>query len=155
MSTLPQPLAHFLGYRSTLKIEPCTLLQWLNTFIGTVIDLCKVAAVFVYTPSIPAIRPPALIASLGASAVLQYNAIHVSLAQPRNAVLGQTLAALVGVSVSKLFQQSHHSNQLMWISGAIGCGSSSVAMGVTVTLHAPGGATALLASIDPAVLELG
>lgn len=46
-------------------------------------------------------------------------------------------------------------DQIRWVAGAVACGLSSSVMGMTNTIHPPGGATALLAAVDPVSIELG
>jgi hypothetical protein len=44
---------------------------------------------------------------------------------------------------------------LRWIAGAVSCALASSVMGITNTVHPPGGATALLAAVDPLISTLG
>ena len=82
-----------------------------------------------------------VIGSFGASAVLVYGAVHSPLAQPRNLIGGHILSAFIGVLSYKLFIQ----NPL--IASAVAVSTSILAMQLTLTLHPPGGATALIAVI--------
>jgi len=81
---------------------------------------------------------PLLLPSLGASAVLLYAACHVQMAQPRNVLGGHLISAFVGVSAYQLFGGQ-------WWVIAVGVTTAILAMTVTRTLHAPGGATAFVA----------
>ncbi|KAK5133179.1 hypothetical protein LTR08_008115 [Meristemomyces frigidus] len=97
-----------------------------------------------------------MIASLGAGAVLDYNAVRSPLAQPRNMVIGQTVSAIIGVSIAKLFQLSPTLfANYAWLAGAFGCACASWIMSVTNTVHPPGGATAVLASTEAQIVALG
>jgi hypothetical protein len=69
--------------------------------------------------------------------------------------VGHGIAATVGVIVAKLFIFNHDFNNIRWIAGPLSCGIASFVMAVTNTVHPPGGATALLAAIDPTVLAMG
>ena len=91
----------------------------------------------------------------GAAAILEYNTIESPLAQPRNAIVGHALAALVGISITKLFSLSSNFENLRWVAGALTCGLASALMTLTKTVHPPAGATALLAAVDPQVERLG
>lgn len=91
----------------------------------------------------------------GAAAILEYNAIESPLAQPRNAVLGHMISALVGVAIAKLFELHPHFESIRWAAGAMACGLASATMTLTKTVHPPAGATALLAAVDPTILRLG
>lgn len=80
-----------------------------------------------------------VIGSFGASAVLVYGAIHSPLAQPRNLIGGHILSALVGVVSYKLFSGN------ILLCSAFAVATSILVMQLTLTLHPPGGATALIA----------
>ncbi|MFT7860200.1 MAG: HPP family protein, partial [Sulfurimonas sp.] len=80
-----------------------------------------------------------VIGSFGASAVLVYGAIHSPLAQPRNLVGGHVLSAIVGVISYKVF----HDHLLF--AAAFAVATSILVMQLSLTLHPPGGATALIA----------
>lgn len=82
-----------------------------------------------------------LIGSFGASSVLVYGLIGSPLAQPRNLVGGHVVSALVGVTVNLIFPNT------LWIAAPLAVASSIVLMQITLTLHPPGGATALIAVI--------
>ncbi|KAI5364957.1 hypothetical protein Slin15195_G044950 [Septoria linicola] len=152
---IPKPVSRWLGYRSEPQKEPWQVLQWPITFLATVAGLCLVAGIGNYAPGITAWHPPVIIASLGASAVLDFNTIKSPLAQPRNSIFGNTLAALCGVAIAKLFQHNSSFNNIQWVSGAVGCALASWAMSITNTIHPPGGATAVLASTQIEVIAMG
>lgn len=44
---------------------------------------------------------------------------------------------------------------IRWIAGPIACGLASFVMSMTKTVHPPGGATAVLASVDPTTINMG
>ncbi|KAF2259596.1 HPP-domain-containing protein [Lojkania enalia] len=153
---LPRPISHFLGYRSEQRDDVGNVLASLYSFVGAFAGLAVVALVFGGTEGIRARHPPVLIASFGASAILEYNSIRSPLGQPRNAILGHTLSALVGVCIAKLFNASHDSGpESLWIPGALACGLASALMLLTNTVHPPGGASAVLAATEPRVVRLG
>lgn len=131
------------------------MLQWPITFLATVAGLCLVAGIGNYAPGITAWHPPVLIASLGASAVLDFNTIKSPLAQPRNAIIGNTLAAICGTAIAKLFQLNPDFDNIQWVSGAVGCALASWVMSLTNTIHPPGGATAVLASTETMIIAMG
>ncbi|KAK5125425.1 hypothetical protein LTR85_000534 [Meristemomyces frigidus] len=153
---LPRPLQHILGYRQEPQKEPPAAVQWILTFIATLGGLCLVASVYTHAPGIAQYHPPVVVASLGASAILDYNAVRSPLAQPRNAIFGQTISALVGVSIAKLFQlNAPFFAEYEWVAGAVGCACASLLMSITNTVHPPGGATAILASTSAEIIALG
>ena len=82
-----------------------------------------------------------VIASFGASAVLIYGAVNSPLAQPRNLIGGHILSAIIGVASFKLF-----TGDILFCS-ALAVSTSILIMQLTLTLHPPGGATALIAVI--------
>lgn len=91
-----------------------------------------------------------VIGSFGASAVLVYGAVNSPLAQPRNLIGGHILSAIIGVISFKLFSQN------ILLASAFAVSTSIFVMQLTLTLHPPGGATALIAVIgSPQVHELG
>lgn len=155
LSALPKPVSRFLGYRAEPTSEIPALYQWPITFVATVAGLCLASGVLQFAPGLQAWNPPVIIASLGASAVLDYNAIRAPLAQPRNAIIGNTLSAIVGVAITKLFLLSSNFDSVAWVAGAIACASASFVMSLTNTVHPPGGATALLTATNAEVLRLG
>ncbi|EGP84873.1 uncharacterized protein MYCGRDRAFT_110329 [Zymoseptoria tritici IPO323] len=152
---LPKPISRWLGHRSTPQKDPATILQWPVTFLATIAGLCLVAGIGQYAPGIKQWNPPVIIASLGASAVLDFNTIKSPLAQPRNAVVGNTLSAIMGVCAAKLFQLNSSFNDIQWVSGAVGCAMASLVMSATNTIHPPGGATAVLASTQMNAIAMG
>lgn len=83
------------------------------------------------------------IGSFGASAVLLYGLANSPLAQPRNLFGGHILSAFIGVSCCKLLGAYCP----MWLAAALAVSTAIVVMQVTKTLHPPGGATALIATI--------
>ena len=80
-----------------------------------------------------------LIGSFGASAVLVYGTPHVLYAQPRNLVGGHLISALVGVTVSRYIELP------VELQAACAVAFSILLMHLTITLHPPGGASALIA----------
>lgn len=155
ISRLPRPVSRFLGYRETPDAEVPSLLIWCWAFMGAFIGLITVQSLNLYAPGLQKWNPPVIVASLGASAILDYHAIHTPLAQPRNALVGQTLCAFIGVCITKLFLLSSNFDQISWVAGALACATASFAMGATNTVHPPGGATAVLAATNAEVMAMG
>merc|ERR1712032_699986 len=152
---LPKPVSRFLGYRKEQKQDVGNVLGAIWSCVGAFCGLAIIAAAFNNTEAIQVHSPPALIASFGASAVLEYNAIRSPLGQPRNDLLGHTFSALVGVSVTKLFRLRSDFEKIKWIAGAISCGIASAVMLLTGTVHPPGGASAVLAATSPEITKMG
>jgi CBS-domain-containing membrane protein len=91
-----------------------------------------------------------VIGSFGASAVLVYGAVNSPLAQPRNLLGGHILSAIIGVISYKILHQD------LIIASAFAVATSILVMQMTLTLHPPGGATALIAVIGSnQIHELG
>jgi hypothetical protein len=155
LSYLPTPISRWLGYRKDGQEEPAVIYRWISTFIGSFVGILLVGAVYKYGPGIASHKPPVIIASLGATAVLDYNSMKSPLAQPRNAFFGQTLSAIVAVGISKLFQLNPNFVNIEWIAGAMACAVASVLMSMTNTVHPPGGATAVLAATQPTIIAMG
>ncbi|KAJ4991743.1 HPP family protein [Stagonosporopsis vannaccii] len=152
---LPTPVSRFLGYRKEQQQDVGNILGAFWSLIGAFCGLAVVAAVFNNTESIQQHTPPALIASFGASAILEYNAVRSPLGQPRNALLGHTFSAIIGVGVSKIFQYHSEYEKIKWIAGAVGCACASAVMLLTGSVHPPGGASAVLAATEPAITAMG
>lgn len=151
----PKLVARFLGYRKTPASEVGNIVVALWSLLGAFCGLAVVTAAFKFSHIIQSYHPPILFASLGATAILDYNTIQSPLAQPRAAILGHGFAAIVGVSIAKLFMLSNNYMNLKWIAGPLSCGVASFVMGMTNTVHPPGGATAVLAAIDPTIIAMG
>ncbi|KAI9328166.1 HPP family-domain-containing protein [Obelidium mucronatum] len=80
-----------------------------------------------------------LIGSLGATAVLLYHAIDSPLAQPSNLFWGHLISAFIGVSTSKVFDlEALHPHKLT-LAVPVGVALAIFAMGLTNTMHPPGG----------------
>lgn len=152
---LPTPISRVLGYRKGTFKEPPALVQWLSAFVGAFIGILLVGAIFKYAPGISNHNPPVIVASLGASAILDYSAIRSPVAQPRNSVLGQGLSAIVGVAIAKLFMHNPNFQDIQWIAGAMACACASLVMCMTGTVHPPGGATAVIATTQANVISMG
>jgi CBS-domain-containing membrane protein len=91
-----------------------------------------------------------MIGSFGASAVLLYGAPKSPLAQPRNLLGGHMLSALVGVACWQLF------HDIPGLAQALAVATAIALMHLTRTLHPPGGATALIATLGtPEIERLG
>ncbi|KAH6675645.1 HPP family-domain-containing protein [Halenospora varia] len=151
---LPKPISWLLGHRAEPRRRIGNVVVWFWSFIGAFCGILAVEAVF-RTNALKDYGTPVIIASLGAAAILEYHTIESPLAQPRNALLGQIFAAIIGVAITKLFQLSSNFEDLRWIAGALAVGLSSAFMGFTKTIHPPAGATALLAATTPEITDLG
>lgn len=81
-----------------------------------------------------------LVGSFGASAVLVYGAPEVVFSQPRNLLGGHIISAFVSVVLVKFFGKYIGAELLCALSVSI----SILLMHLTMTMHPPGGATALI-----------
>ncbi|MGQ9370225.1 HPP family protein [Azospirillum sp. ST 5-10] len=92
---------------------------------------------------------PALVAPMGATAVLLYAIPSSPLAQPWPIIGGNTLSALVGVLVARFIPDP-------MLAGALAVAVAIAVMSVTRCLHPPGGAAALTAVLaGPQVIGPG
>jgi CBS domain-containing membrane protein len=89
---------------------------------------------------ISAMSVPALVAPMGASAVLLFAVPASPLAQPWPIVGGNLVSAAVGVTVAGLVPD-------MWIAAGVAVAAAIFAMSLLRCLHPPGGASALLAVV--------
>lgn len=111
--------------------------------------LLGIAATYLIGDALSDFDHIAIIAPMGASAVLAFAVPASPLATPRAIILGNTLSAMIGVGISLL----------CGLPLALACGLSVclaiMAMSMTRSLHPPGGATALMATlIHPASHDL-
>lgn len=77
--------------------------------------------------------------------MLEFCAIESPFAQPRNAVVSQIIASVIGVAIAKLFALNPHAKHLPELGGPLACAITTALMAITNTVHPPAGATALLA----------
>lgn len=118
---------------------------WIAGFIG--IYLISVPSLY---PGWPLSTRLFLIGSFGATAALLYGAPHSPFAQPRHLLVGQFIAAVIGVSAYKLLG-SHEG-----VAAAVAVATTIVLMQLANAVHPPAGATALIAVLGPAqVHKLG
>ena len=120
------------------------LWSWLGAFIG-------IGAVALVSAQLFSGQGLSLmIGSFGASAVLIYGAPRSPLAQPRNLIGGHVVSAFIGVVCWQLFRDIPGLAQALAVATAIAL------MHLTRTLHPPGGATALIATLGvPEIDRLG
>lgn len=112
--------------------------------IGLTAALCGLVFNGVHLPI-----TPLLVAPMGASAVLLYAVPASPLAQPWSIIGGNTISALVGITVVHFVPDSV-------LAAAIGVAGAIAAMSLCRCLHPPGGAAALTAVLGgPTVFALG
>ncbi|MCW1935055.1 HPP family protein [Pararhodobacter zhoushanensis] len=99
--------------------------------------------------ALPAASGAFLIAPMGATAVLLFALPNSPLAQPWSAIVGNTVSALIALGV-------HQVTQVPALAIGAAAALALAAMLLTRSLHPPGGAVALTAALNPAMLdELG
>jgi CBS-domain-containing membrane protein len=120
------------------------LWSWLGAFIG-IGAVALVSAQFFSGHGLSL-----MIGSFGASAVLIYGAPRSPLAQPRNLIGGHVISAFIGVVCWQLF------GDIPGLAQALAVATAIALMHLTRTLHPPGGATALIATLGvPEIDRLG
>ncbi|KAF4446734.1 hypothetical protein F53441_9668 [Fusarium austroafricanum] len=152
---IPYPIAYVFGYRRQKPRSLGTIVPVIWAFIGIFIALSIIELASERIPSFVERGAPIIVGSFGAGAVLEFYAIESPLAQPRNFFGGQMIAAIIGVSIGKLFLLSNSFHSIQWLGGAISCATVTSIMALTKTIHPPAGATALLAIVDNRLLDLG
>lgn len=101
------------------------------------------------TCALPAGGAPAIITSMGASAVLLFGVPHGQLSQPWPVLAGHGISALIGVLCAQCIPYSA-------LAGACAVGLSIGAMQQLKCIHPPGGATALTAVLGgESIRQLG
>lgn len=139
--------AYFAKWRGTTAGSPPRVSNqevfwsWLGALLG--IGLLAAVGQFCFSTY----NQHLLIGSFGASAVLLFGAPRSPLAQPRNLVGGHVLSALTGVVCWKLFSTSPVLAQALAVATAIAL------MHLSRTLHPPGGATALIATLGSGEIQ--
>lgn len=123
-----------------------------STFAGLILVSC----VMKYSHNFSVLHPsPELVPSWAATSILIYNAVESPLGQPRNTFFGTVVSAIVGIGITKLVMLDPANEKYLWATGSLNVAVASIAMGLTKTVHPPGGATALVAAIDPVCRKLG
>jgi CBS-domain-containing membrane protein len=142
----PSPLAVYIGRMRgtrtpTRTRQPVSVvcLSWAAAALG--IFLISIPSLY---DNVPISTRLFLIGSFGASAALLYGAPHSDFAQPRNLVVGQLVAAIVGVTAYKVLG-TH-----VGLAGALAVATTIVILQFAHSLHPPAGATALIAVLGPA-----
>lgn len=115
------------------KLENTKWEASLLAFIGSFIGIGILTYLAHTSESLALAIPP-----FGAAAVLFFAAPDAPLVQPKNAVFGHLLSAIIGVSVYHFLGKS-------WFSIALAVSLAIFLMSLTGTVHPPGGATAFLA----------
>jgi CBS-domain-containing membrane protein len=120
------------------------LWSWIGSFLGII------SIAFFHKSFLDDHNLMLVLSSFGASAVLIYGAVNSNLAQPKNLIGGHLISAIIGVVSYKLFEPN------LFFAAAIAVSTSILMMQLTLTLHPPGGATALIAVIgNEQIHELG
>ena len=132
-------MTKFLKQFKKINSEPLEKANIFWTWIGSFFGMLAVG--YFHLDMLKGTDLSLIIGSFGASAVLIYGAINSPLAQPRNLIGGHLLSAFIGVSIYKILPD------YIILSSALAVSISIIAMEFTLTLHPPGGATALIAVI--------
>ncbi len=128
-------------------MSPFRLPEQLRAAAGAVVGLL-LCSLLVATGSPVSGLTVALVAPLGASAVLLFAVPNSPLAQPWSALVGNVISALVALAALTFVPAP-------WTAG-LAVGGAILAMMMLRALHPPGGAVALLSVLDPEpVLEAG
>ncbi len=126
-------------------IGPANARDTLVGAVGATLALLICAALFL-GPEVDLTSGAFLIAPMGATAVILFALPNSPLAQPWSAVMGNTIAALLALAV-------HHVTQNQTVAIGASAFLSVGAMYLFRCLHPPGGAVALLAALNPAIMD--
>ncbi|GAP87684.1 putative hpp family protein [Rosellinia necatrix] len=152
---VPYPVSYFLGHRRHPPARKYgSLLLTLRSLFGVFVGLLLIQVISHQVPWVAA-HGPRIVASFGAAAVLEFCAFESPFAQPRNFLISQIIASIVGVSFAKLFHLRSDADWARWVGGALACAITTALMDLTKTVHPPAGATALLAVVDDTAAGLG
>lgn len=122
-----------------------SMVEAIRAGVGALVGL-GVTGLFLLSPAVDLTLGLYLIAPFGASSVLLFAVPNSPLAQPWSAVVGNTLAALVGVAVCLLI-----TDPVLRIALSVG-----LAIAVTIlcrAVHPPAGAVAMTAAMSPEAVE--
>ena len=158
---LPSFISRFVGYRppgTKPPYAPIPPLKWLNHiplkyevwatgWFGSLIGILLVEAIMMTNTAFREMyHAPIIIASFGATAVLVYGAMDSPLSQPRNALGGHVISAIIGVAITRLFAMDEQYIDYLenrdfhvtpFINGAVSMATAILAMFITGTLHPP------------------
>ncbi|OSP55857.1 HPP family protein [Pseudoruegeria sp. SK021] len=147
MST-PPTLAHRIALALGPVVPAFSIRDALRSGLGALIGLGLVG-VFVLAPTVDLRTGLFLIAPFGASSVLLFAVPNSPLAQPWSAVIGNSLAAVVGVACCLMIPDPA-------LRIALAVGLTITATSLLRAVHPPAGAVAMTAAMSPdAVAELG
>ncbi|KAI5790298.1 HPP family-domain-containing protein [Geopyxis carbonaria] len=158
---LPPGLRHMLGHRTPAAAEnpprpPPDALLWLWSSLGVFTSLLLIAYLTERAAPVLGGDPhTVIVGSMGAAAILLYLTPASPLAQPRNAILSQVLASVVGVALAKVCEHATGFTGVRWVVGAGATALAALLMAASKTVHPPAGATALLAATDPVIIRMG
>ncbi len=142
----PVPLPKLRRWLGIELIEVSITEKAVSTLGGGLAILLLIA---ISTWALPAGGAPAIITSMGASAVLLFGVPHGQLSQPWPVLAGHGISALIGVICARCIPHSA-------LAGACAVGFSIGAMQQLKCIHPPGGATALTAVLGgEAIRQLG
>ncbi|MGA0616138.1 HPP family protein [Paracoccus sp. KR1-242] len=144
---MPTPMTHFL--RAVGPAVPhASPREAVRAGFGAILGLLA-AGLFLLAPSVDIRLGLYLIAPFGATSVLVFAAPNSPLAQPWSAIMGNVVAALVGIATCMVI-----ADPVIRVSVAVGL--AITAMILIRALHPPGGAVAMTAALSPeATLKLG
>lgn len=146
--TTPPTLMHRIALALGPVVPSFSLIDALRAGLGALIGLGLVG-LFVLAPTVDLRTGLFLIAPFGASSVLLFAVPNSPLAQPWSAVIGNTVAALIGVACCLLIPDPA-------LRIALAVGLAITATSLLRAVHPPAGAVAMTAAMSPeAVHDLG
>lgn len=148
----PRHIRRFLGSHNPPPVADYWI--WLEILVSSFCGIALLEGVFKSHTVFSAHHTPMIVASFGATAILCFNAHHAPLSQPRNIIMGHFVSTLIGICIQKLFLLSAAGRNNYWASGALSVAAASTAMSILNCVHPPGGASAIIPSIDAQVQEM-
>ena len=117
--------------------SPPTSQTWCS-FLGSFLAIASLGLLQQYL-IIPKMHEMLMIGAFGAMSVIIFSAWKVPFAQPKNAIIGNTLGGFVGVAVYNLFLLAGIQDYV-WVGAALSVSLTIVLQELTNTVHPPGGA---------------
>ncbi|PFH47459.1 hypothetical protein AMATHDRAFT_6716 [Amanita thiersii Skay4041] len=158
VSRWPSWLSRWVGYRATPQAKIPMYIALVYAFIGVFGALSVLQALFGRVEQLMHFHVPPIVYSYGSVVLIAYVVPESPMGQPRALVGGHFIGALIGVCITKLFlllPTESRFDELLWLVGSLCCGLSIVLMQMTRTVHPPAGATAVLASVNVEIREMG
>ena len=136
MSTAKPALSYWQKFKGSQVMSGIPYPKWREPLIIGLGGAITIAVLYAFSVDLKIVT--CFLAPLGASCGLVMGVPTAPVAQPRNVILGNILAGLVGLIVFRIFGQT------VWWTLALAIGTAMALMSATKTYHPPAAVTVLL-----------